>query len=79
MLAWGASPREPPLRFAPARWYFAGHRPLTGPEARVAVLAWGASREPPLRFAPARWYFAGTPAAHRAGGPGRWAGMNASP
>ncbi len=58
-------------------------RPQTNalhPRLRLTVLARGDDpRNPPLRSAPARWYFADTPAAHRAGGPVRWAGMSASP
>ena len=56
----GATPRNPPLRFAPARWYFAD---CAGPGGRPPGT-------PRMRSAPARWYFADTPAARRAFGPG---------
>jgi hypothetical protein len=55
VLTRGATPWNPPLRSAPARWYFADS---AGPG--------GDPRNPPLRSAPAPWYFADTPATRRA-------------
>ena len=78
-LGWDG-PGTPPLRAAPRCGTPPTHRPLTGPEARFAVLARGDDPPgpPAARRAPLP-YSADTPAAHRAGGPVRCAGPGGRP
>ena len=76
----GRPPWNPPLRSAPRCGNSPIHRPLTGPEARVAGLARGTTpRNPPLRSAPR---YGNSPIHRPLTGPEartRWAGPGGRP